>query len=190
MSNSQTHSTVTASGRIDSQVHDVSTLKNKIDDDWETLTEQQKMQVCRDVTPEYTDSVYNVTTVGLHEYFVDNLNPGDTSSAANVTALWLGLGNNGDAGTNEADTDLNSREYSEQVTNAADEGKDLRVSTFLDSEEGNGVTFNELGVFSGDPQAMDTNDDIFMLNHASFAPVTKDGTKTVTFDVTLSFTGQ
>jgi len=41
-------------------------------------------------------------------------------------------------------------------------------------------------MFSGDPSNL-TDADVFLINHATFPTVTKDNSKTVTFDVTLQF---
>jgi len=76
--------------------------------------------------------------------------------------------------------------YAEPVTDVADNGKSLLASTFIDSTEANGNTLDELGLFSGDP-ASSSNPEVFLMNHATFSPVTKDNSKTVTFDVTLQF---
>jgi len=173
-------------GRIDTKVHNKDALRQAADGDYDSLTKQEKMELSRDVEPEYEDTVYNVTTDSLHEYFVDNLDPDNTAVEANVDVSWLGLGTNGGGGTVTSDTDLNTRTYEETVTDVADNGKDLLASTFLDSTEGNGNDFDELGLFSGDPANLG-DAEVFLLNHASFATVTKDNTKTVTFDVTLTF---
>jgi hypothetical protein len=125
-------------------------------------------------------------TDSLHEYFVDNLDPDNTNTEANVSAGFLGLGTDAGSGTATSDTDLNNRTFEEPVTDVADNGKELLASTFLDSTEGNGNDFDELGLFSGDPANLE-NAEVFLINHATFAAVTKDSTKTVTFDVTLSF---
>lgn len=172
-------------GRIDRKTHLVEDLKEQYPE-WDTLSKEEKKAASRNVTPADTESVYNVTTDALHQYFVDNLDPDNTNAEANVTASHLALGTNGGAGTNVSDTDLNNRTYSESVTDVADNGKDLLASTFLDSTEGNGNDFDELGLFSGDPQNI-SNAEVFLINHATFSAVTKDNTKTVTFDVTLSF---
>jgi len=185
MQSRTTDSSLRLSGRIDTTVHNEADLRAQTDE-YDSLSKAEKMELARDVEPEYEDTVYNVTTDALHEYFVDNLDPGNSSPPANVSAAWLGLGVNGGAGTSTSDTDLNSRTYEETVTDAADNGKDLLVSTFLDSTEGNNNDFDELGLFSGDPATL-SNSDVFMLNHAQFATVGKDNTKTVTFDVTLTF---
>jgi hypothetical protein len=155
-------------------------------DDYDSLSKDEKMELARSVEPDYEDTAYNVTTDSLHQYFVDNLDRGNTSSQANVNAEWLGLGINGGGGTSTSDDDLNARTYEETITDVGDNGKDLIASTFLDSTEGNGNTFDEIGLFSGDPANLGQSD-VFLLNHATFAGVTKDNTKTVTFDVTLTF---
>jgi hypothetical protein len=180
-----TNSGLRMQGRIDTQIHDKGDLREAADD-YDSLSKREKMELAREVEPEYEDTVYNVTTDLLHEYFVDNLDPGNTSAEANVNAGWLGLGTNGGGGTTTADTDLNNRTYEETVTDVADNGKDILASTFLDSTEGNGNTFDEVGLFSGDPANL-SNPEVFLINHATFAAVTKDNTKTVTFDVTLTF---
>jgi hypothetical protein len=95
------------------------------------------------------------------------------------------LGNSSSGGTSTTDTDLNNRIYEESVTDTSDNGRELFTSTFLSSGEGND-TFDELGLFSGNPDNL-ANNDVFMLNHATFTNVTKDNSETVTFDVILSF---
>lgn len=172
-------------GRIDTRVHDTEDLREATDD-YDSLSEKEKMELTREVSPTYTDTVYNVTTDQLHQYFVDNLDPGQTSSKDNITTAWLGLGTDGSTAVATSDTDLSTRTYEKAVTDVADNGKDLLTSTFLDSTEGNNNDFKELGLFSGDPNNL-SNNDVFLLNHATFNTVTKDSTKTVTFDVTLTF---
>lgn len=172
-------------GRIDRKTHDLGHLKTAFPQ-WEQLSKEEKLEASRKVKPAEEDTVYNVTTDLLHEYFVDNLDPDNTAVEANVAVSFLGLGTGGDSGTQETDTDLNSRTYEEPVTDVADNGAELLASTFLDSTEGNGNDFDELGLFSGDPANL-TDPEVFLINHATFADVTKDSTKTVTFDVTLTF---
>jgi len=180
-----TDSTLRMKGRIDTQVHDEANLRQATDD-YDSLTRKEKMQLSREVEPEYEDSVYNVTTDRLHKYFVDNLDPDNTSAESNLEVSFLGLGTDGGSGTSTSDTDLNSRAFEGPVTDVADNGKDLLASTFVDSTEGNGSTFDELGLFTGDPANL-SDDDVFLMNHATFGAVTKDNSRTVTFDVTLSF---
>lgn len=181
-----TDSTLRLKGRIDTQVHSKDDLREAANGDYNSLSKKEKLKLTREVDPEFEDTVYNVTTDRLHQYFVDNLDPGQTSAEDNIAAQWLGLGTNAGGGTATSDTDLNNRVYEETVTDVADNGKELLASTFLDSTEGNGYTFDELGLFTGDPANL-TNADVFLMNHATFASVTKDNSKTVTFDVTLTF---
>jgi len=188
MNGRNTNSGFSITGRIDTQVHDKETLRQAADN-YNELSKEEKLQLSRDIEPAYEDTVYNVTTDKLHEYFVDNLDPGQTDSKDNVTTAWLGLGTNAGGGTASTDTDLNNRVYEKPVTDVGDNGKDIVASTFIASDEGNGGNsndFNELGLFSGDPTNL-SNNDVFLMNHATFNIVTKDNTKTVTFDVTLTF---
>lgn len=172
-------------GRIDKRVYDTAQLRDSFDS-WDTLTKTEKLELTREVEPIEEETIWNVTTDSLHQYFVDNLNPDNTDPEANVSASWLGLGIDGGSGVNTSDADLNNRVYSEQVTSHSDNGKELLASTFLDSGEANGNTLDEIGLFSGDPANL-ANADVFLLNHATFTSVTKDNSKTVTFDVTLTF---
>lgn len=187
-----TNSGLQLRGRIDTKVHNSADLREATDN-YDSLSKREKIKLARKVEPEYEDTVYNVTTDLFHEYFVDNLDPDNNNSESDVTVSWLGLGTNGGAGTDSSDIDLNTRTYEETVTDVADNGKDLLASTFIDSTEGNGNDFDEIGLFSGDPtNAYDPSGpsgdrDTFLINHATFNTVTKDDTKTVTFDVTLTF---
>lgn len=184
MDSRNTQSGITFTGRIDRKTHDVADLKSE-HDNWDEMSESEKLEASRSVEPVDSDTVYNVTTDLFHEYFVDNLDPANTNPEANVKATWLSLGTD-DTAPVTSNTDLNNRTYEESVTDHADNGKELLASTFIDSTEGNNNTFNELGLWTGDP-ANSANADVFLINHATFSPVTKDNSKTVTFDVTLTF---
>jgi hypothetical protein len=181
------HTTLSVRGHIEMQVFDRETLAETYDD-WESLSKEAKHSRLHNgtVDPVQTRETPNVTTESLHQYFVDNLDPDNTSAAANISAAWVGLGDGGGSGTTVTDTDLNNRLYEETVTDHADNGDSLIASTFLDSTEGNGQTFDEIGLFSGNPANL-AQDDVFLLNHATFSPVTKDSSRTITFDVTLTF---
>jgi hypothetical protein len=213
MEHRNTQSGFTIEGRIDKKVHNTGELREQVED-WDSLSKEQKMLVTRApeqidfdsvsdedmeyaemyITPEEDETVYNVTTTRFHEYIVDNLDPAQTAAKDNVDATWMALGTDAASGTSTSDTDLNTRVYSETVTDHADNGNELLASTFIDSTEANGNTVDEIGLFTGDISgiasgniASSAPDDVFMLNHATFASVTKDNTKTVTFDVTLTF---
>jgi len=185
MNNLNTNSTLQLEGRIDRKTHSVADLRAATED-YDSLSSEEKLQLTREVEAVDEETVYNVTTESLHEYFVDNLDPDNTSPEANVSVSWLGLGTDSASGTSTADTDLNTRTFEKQVTDVADSSDQLLASTFLDSTDGNGNDFDELGLFSGDPANIG-NAEVFLINHATFSAVTKDNSKTVTFDVTLTF---
>lgn len=180
-----TNATLALTGRIERKTYSTEKLSSTVDS-WDSLSKEDKYEAVQEFEPDDSETVYNVTTDRMHEYFVDNLDPNNTSPDSNLSVSHIGLGTDASAGTTTADTDLNERTYSETVTDVADNGKDLLASTFLDSTEGNGETFDELGLFTGDPANL-SNSDVFLLNHATFSPVSKDNTKTVVFDVTLQF---
>lgn len=186
MDSRTTSSNTSLTGRIERQTHNAEELRDAADSEWESLSKEEKLSVVRDVPPVESDTVYNVTTEELHKYFVRNLDPQNTAPEANVELAWLGLGTDGASGTSVSDTDLNNRTYEEDVTDVAEDGARILASTFIDSNEANGEDFDEVGLFSGDPNNL-SDDEVFLVNHATFATVTKDNTKTVTFDVSLTF---
>jgi hypothetical protein len=189
MSNTYNDNALGIEGVIDTSVHDV-TILQEMYPAWNTFSKAEKLRATRDVVPEYTDRSYNVTTAALHAYFVDNLDPDNTSSEADVSVSHMALGDDGSSGTTVNDTDLNNRLYDEPVTDIADAGDSLLASTFIDSTEANQggtIDYDEIGLFTGDPADAATDDAVFLVNHSSFTPITKDNTKTVTFDVTLTF---
>lgn len=172
-------------GRIDTRIHDEERLREEAED-YDSLTSNEKLELTRDIEAEYEYTVRNVTTDALHRYFVANLDPGNNSPEANIGVSHFGLGTDGSSGTATSDTELNQREFSKPVTDVANNGKDLLASTFIDSTEANGETFDELALYSGDPVNL-ADADVFLMNHAEFPSITKDNTATVTFDVTLTF---
>lgn len=186
MEHRNSHSSAQITGRIDAQVHNIDDLQAQVDRDWGSLSETEKLSVVRETEPETEETVYNVTTDRFHQYFVDNLDPGQSAAKDNLTASHLGLGTDGGSGTATSDTDLNTRVFSKSVTDHADNTKDILCSTFIDSTEANGNSLDELGLYTGDPSGL-ANKDVFLINHTTFGTVSKDNSKTVTFDVTLSF---
>jgi len=180
-----TNSTLGITGRIERQTHSIDALRDSVNS-WDSLSKEEKLAASREVQPIESDEVFNVTTEELHKYFVRNLDPDNSSPEADVSLAWLGLGIDATAGTSTTDTDLNNRTYEETVTDVADDGATILASTFIDSNEANGNDFDEIGLFSGDPNNL-SDPDVFLINHATFATVTKDNSKTVTFDVSLNF---
>jgi hypothetical protein len=143
------------------------------------------------VDPVEVEKVSNVTVDKLHEYFVDNLDPNNTSNSSNTVISWMALGTDGEKGVGVIDTDLNSSSSSDrfekQVSNVSDGGKSVTATMTMGSSEGNSNTYDEIGLFNGDPSNVGNNADIFMFNHAKFSETTKTSDKTLSFDVTLTF---
>lgn len=198
MDTRQTSDTFKVEGRITATLHDVDMLQAHVDE-WDTLSDYQKSLVVRppeqidvgsldeqnvgyalmDVEPTEEVSEFNTTCVGLHEYIVDELDAGQT---VDEEASHLALGNDSSSTPSSGDTALNNEVFRKSVTDHADNGTELLCSTFVSSEEANGYTLEELGLYTDDGTGSD-----ILLNHSTFSAVTKDSSKTVTFDVTLSF---
>lgn len=183
-------------GRIETRLHDVDDLKEAVPE-WDDLSKREKYLVTEppekldfeelddderelaemEVEPVEENLDFNTTCVGLHEYIVDNLDP---AQAVDKTASHLALGNDASVAPASSDTTLNNEVHREQVTDHADNGNELLASTFIDSTEANGYGLEELGIFTASAGGD-------LLNHSTFTTVTKDNSKTVTFDVTLTF---
>lgn len=185
MESRNTNSGFSLTGRIERRTHDLADLRSAYPD-WDDMSSEERLRASRSVDPVESDTVYNVTTDRFHEYFVDNLDPNQTAAKDSLFASWMALGDNAGGGTATSDTDLNNRVFQKQVTDVTDNGKELFTSTFVDSTEANGEVVDEIGLFTGDPGSLGDADK-FMINHATFNDVTKDNSKTVTFDVTLTF---
>lgn len=186
MSNSRTSSGLQIRGRIDRQTHRVDDLRSQADD-WDKLDESERLSIARETEPVDTETIYNVTTDRFHEYFVDNLDRNQTDAKDNLNIEWAALGDDSGSGTNSSDTDLNNRVYSEKLSGIQDNGNEILSTLFLDAAEGNGNTYDEIGLFSGNPANVG-DADVFMFNHATFSPVLKNDQKSLTFDVTITFT--
>jgi len=172
-------------GRIEAFVYDADYL-NQSYTNWNEKSDGEKLSLIENEDPIDHQEVYNVTTDRYHEYLVDDLDPDQTAAKDNVYASWVAVGTDGPSGTSTVDTDLNTRVFSKQVTDHADNGKELLASTFIDSTEANGETLNEIGLFTGNPDNLG-NAEVFMINHANFSDVIKDDSKSVTFNVELTF---
>jgi hypothetical protein len=177
---------ISPTGCIERKTYDVSVLRDEYDD-WDSLSDDVKLSLLRDTMYVSSEEVYNVTTNRFHEYMVDNLDPGNTSAEANLEAISMGLGTDSASGTSPTDTDLNNRVFEKAVTDHADNGAELLASTFISSTEANGETLNEIGLYTGNPNNLSSDPNIFLINHATFSDVVKDNQRTITFDISLSF---
>ena len=182
---SEINSGIGVEGIVTANLYDTDTLRKEYSN-WDKMSRSEKYNATKNIDPVETDTVYNVTTVAMHEYFVDNLNPNNINDEANVSAKWVALGTGGSSPDDNTQADLNNRQYSEEADSIADNNDELIVSAFLEAGIGNGNDFNEIGIFTGDPDNL-SNADVFKLNHATFSAISKDSTQTLTFDVSLIF---
>jgi len=80
------------------------------------------------------------------------------------------------------DTTLTSEEYRKVVTDQNVTGQIYKATTFLAAGDGNGQSYNELGLInSASPGGI-------LLDHSTFTQFAKDATKTVTIEVDVTFT--
>jgi len=80
------------------------------------------------------------------------------------------------------DTTLTSEEYRKVVTDQNVVNEVYKATTFLAAADGNGYSYNELGLInSASPGGI-------LLDHSTFTQFAKDDTKTVTIEVDVTFT--
>lgn len=122
----------------------------------------------------------NTTTIGLHEYLVDNLH---TGTEANETASHLAVGS-GNADPSSGNNELNDEVARTEVTDSSNNGTSLFTSTFFDTSEANGNDLVEVGLVTSDTGGSD-----ILLNHSLISEISKTDETTATIDVTLTFEG-
>lgn len=186
MSNRKTNTTVDIHGEITANVYDVSQLKQETNQ-WQSLSQDKKIELLQSQSPIMKRHSCNVTTVDLHEYMVRNLHPGKTSPADNITASHAGIGDDASSGVVSSDTNLNNLLVSKKILDHIANGTTLTATFLLESSEANNKTIDEIGVASGDLNNISSNNDVFLLNHASFTPIEKNNKNSITFTIELTF---
>lgn len=165
--------TMQITGRVDTKEYSSDQLPN----DWDELSDDKKLAHLRSQEPVESHRDYNTTVSGMHEYFAINL---DSTQTLDEDTSHLAVGDDGTT-PSSTDSSLTNEIFRKTVTDHSQVDNELVASTFIDSSEANGNTFREIGLFAG-PDATDR-----MWNHSTIASITKDNTRTITIDVTLSF---
>lgn len=162
-------------GRVDTCSYDSTDLPAN----WDELSDSEQIAALEDCEPVATQTDYNTTVEGMHTYFARDLNPNDSISA-DVTHLAVG----DDDSVTPASTDasLNNEVFRKGVSTYTQVDNTIEASTVIDTGEANGNTFKEVGLFAG-PNLGDR-----MWNHSIIASVQKDSSRTITLDITLTFT--
>lgn len=185
MNNILRNNYLSVSGIIEQKSFDVNSVKSYYPN-WDKMTNNEKMSKIKKINPDDSQKVHNITTSNLHNYLVRNLDRDNNNPDSNISISWVGLGTGASMGTSVSDTDLNNRVYQQEVTDIIANGSEITSSTFIDSESANNETINEISLFTGNPENIQ-QDEVFMLNHATFNDIVKDNKKALTFDVTLVF---
>jgi hypothetical protein len=133
----------------------------QLPDDWSNRTDSERLDYLRGVEPDEQIDESNVTTIGMHEYFAENLDPTPDSS----------------------NRSLNAEYFRKQVSDGIVSGNELQVDTLIQSSEANGSTIREVGLFTDTSGGGNER----MLNHAVIADIQKDNTRNITVEVTLTF---
>ena len=175
-----TTDTINITGRIDTKAYSAETLP----DNWDELSDKEKLEATRDLEADEEHTDYNTTVFGMHEYFAINLDPTQTLEE-DVTYLAIGDDDTAPSVGNDA---LNNEVFRKEVTDYSQTDNELLASTFIESDEANDETFREVGLFAGGEEPGDDEFPDRMWNHSTIASIEKDNTRTITIDVTLTFT--
>lgn len=144
---------------------------------WDSLGREAKLAALGRVPIATRTETANTTLADLHEYLVDHLDPNQSPTAIDASHLALGT----DAtDPSVSDTGLGAEQYREAVDSTTDAGNDLETTTLLDENEGNGFTYEELGLVSASSGGT-------FLNHSNISSTPKTSENTATFEVVLQF---
>lgn len=180
--------TVESAGQVRVAMYDAKACQ-ALHPHWEALTKQEKLAFVRVATetgslrPVATSTDTNTTCTGLHQFTVDAL---DASQPTPSSPDFLALGRDGTSPKSETDTVMDDHVDDVLVTSFTDEGSQVRITTFVDEGEANvdvdaGETLSECGLVAPDG----------LHNHSALSTnYAKDNTKTLTIEVTLSFSAQ
>lgn len=167
---------MTISGCIEASAYSV----ERLPDSWDSLSDSEKLSYLSDEEPDERIVEENVTTIGMHEYFAENLNP-DTGSL-NLAADYLALGDD-DTTPSSSNTSLNNEFFRKQTSSGNATSNSLQVDTLVGKSQANGSTIREVGLFTDTSGGANER----MLNHAVIADIVKDNTREITFQITLTF---
>lgn len=119
----------------------------------------------------------NTTVADLHEYLVDHLDVNQSVTALSASHLALGTDN---TSPSVSDSSLGAEQYREGFDSTTDAGNDLESTTLLDENEGNGYTYEEVGIFTAASGGT-------MFNRSLISSTPKNSDNTATFEVVLQF---
>ena len=166
----------TITGRIETNEY----THDQLPECWQSMSDSERLKYLQDVDPVASDTTYNTTVAGMHEYFAINLDPTQTLQEE-ITHLALG---DDDSTPATSDDSLNNEVFRKATTDNSQNQNNLTASTFIDYTEANGNTIREVGLFAGP----DTSDR--MWNHAVVSDIVKDSDRTITVDITLTFSAE
>lgn len=163
-------------GRITVTEYDMGTVRRFVPE-WDDLDRVTKLERLERVPHTDREVVWNTQVEAFHNNIVDVYDPNQSVSALSASHLALGTSSTSPA---YGDTALGNEVYREAVDSSTDNGNDLETSTLLDSGEGNGNTFKELGLVSASSGGT-------FFNHALISDREKTSEGTMTFNVELQF---
>ena len=147
---------------------------------WEQASKQTKLAVARAYEPLSVQHYRNTATRGQFELIVDHL---DREQTPEQMAGYLAVGDDNSTSASSSDTSLNNETYRTTVTDSADGGTELELTTYLGATEANSAdAIREVGLFSAANQG-----EGHMLNHSLVDPEPKNSEVSITVTVTLGY---
>jgi len=170
----QVHDKVKSKGTVTIKQYD----RGRLPEHWGQMAEDEKWQYLQDLEPDQETEQSNTTTQGFDQYAVDCMNLADRAP----TTYWTALGDDDSVTPSPTDTALNNEVYRADFTNTVDEGGAILFSTYFGTQEANGFTIREVGMFTEETDGL-------MLNHSLLgSSVAKDSSFALVVDIKIEFT--
>lgn len=130
-----------------------------------------------DVTPTEVSKTTNVILDGFLEYLVDHVD--STQNVSAIDCSHLAVGDDGSA-VSSSDSGLTNEVFRKAVSSTGDNGKNITTQTLIETGEGNGNTFREIGLVSASSGGT-------FFNHAVVSKEQKTDDISITYEVELQF---
>lgn len=144
--------------------------------DWDDCSDYQRLVRLRDVEPDHASTSTNTVTFGLTETLVDFLDPGQTATDLDVSHIVVGDDDTEPAASNGT---LNNQILQKGTGTVTDNGSQIETSTILNTNEANGETIREAGLYHDGSSTL--------LNHSLVGPERKNDTFELTLSATIFF---
>lgn len=134
------------SDNVEVGIYDESLLSKQYDN-WDSLSDEEKLSILEGEEPKAEFTEHNVTTNDYHEHLAELANP--STDTEPKTATHIGFGNSRTT-PSPNDSSLNNENVRFQVTDRSRSGRDYQSITLLSSDQAVGLNLEEAGLFDSD----------------------------------------